>query len=125
AKAASAKIIADAAAVVGLVCEGGHEGDPACHSFTASAWQVERQAAHDAYQRCKFTPLVAYEWTHAVNGATLHQNVIFGSEHVPEIPFDSTEYREPGELWTALDHSCPATARRPLLTIPPHSNLPH
>ena len=65
-----AKIIADAAAVVGLVCNGGLEGSAACNSFTASAWQVERQAAHDAYQRCTFTSLVAYEWTHAVAGAT-------------------------------------------------------
>ena len=118
-----AKIIADAAAVIGLECNGNGEGDPACRAFTASAWQVERQAAHDAYQRCHFTPLVAYEWTHAVNGATLHQNVIFGSENVPEVPFDATEYRQPSELWSALEQSCTAANGCSVLTIPHNPNL--
>jgi hypothetical protein len=121
--AAIAKIVSDAAAVVGLVCNGGLEGSAACSSFTGSAWQVERQAAHDAYQRCTFTSLVAYEWTHAVAGATLHQNVIFGSEDVPNVPFDSTEYQQPTDLWTALDQNCTAANGCSVLTIPHNSNL--
>jgi hypothetical protein len=64
-----AKAFADAAAAIHLECNGGHEGDPTCATFTASAFDVERQAAHDAYQRCKFTPLVAYEYTRSMNGA--------------------------------------------------------
>jgi hypothetical protein len=118
-----AKIIGDAQAAVHLVCNGGLERDPSCIAFTRSAWQVERQAAHDAYQRCKFTPLVAYEWTHAVNGATLHQNVIFGSETVPDAPFDSAEYQQPSDLWTALDGACSAAAGCSVLTIPHNPNL--
>jgi hypothetical protein len=122
------KIVSDAVAAVRLVCSGGLERDPSCISFTQSAWQVERQAAHDAYQRCKFTSLVAYEWTHAVPGAagtsaTLHQNVIFGSENVPDAPFDSLEYQQPGELWTALDTACTAANGCSVLTIPHNSNL--
>jgi uncharacterized protein DUF3604 len=123
ANGAIAKIIGDAAAVVGLVCNGGHENDPACVTFTASAWQVERQAAHDAYQRCKFTSLVAYEWTHANAGATLHQNVIFGSESVPNVPFDAAEYTNPTDLWTALEQNCTAASGCSVLTIPHNSNL--
>lgn len=118
-----AKIIGDARAVVGLVCSGGLQNSAACQSFTASAWQVERQAAHDAYQRCKFTPLVAYEYTRSLNGATLHQNVIFGSENVPNIPFDSTEYPTPAELWTTLDQNCTAGMGCSVLTIPHNANL--
>jgi hypothetical protein len=117
------KTIGDALAALHLVCSGGNERDPSCLSFTQSAWQVERQAAHDAYQRCKFTPLVAYEWTHAVAGATLHQNVIFGSENVPDAPFDSTEYQQPSELWTALDNACTAANGCSVLTIPHNPNL--
>ena len=109
--------------MIGLECNGNGKGDPACRAFTASAWQVERQAAHDAYQRCHFTTLVAYEWTHAVNGATLHQNVIFGSENVPEVPFDATEYRQPSELWSALEQSCTAASGCSVLTIPHNPNL--
>jgi hypothetical protein len=122
--ASIAKIVADALAAVGLVCAGGHEGVAACVSFTASAWQVERQAAHDAYQRCTFTPLVAYEWTHSsAAGATLHQNVIFGSEDVPNVPFDSTEYQQPTDLWSALDQACTTASGCSVLTIPHNSNL--
>ncbi len=116
-------IIAAAIAVIHFECNGNGEGDPSCRAFTRSAWQVELQAAHDAYQPCKFTSLVAYEWTHAVNGATLHQNVIFGSESVPEIPFDSAEYKEPSELWGALERSCVESAGCSVLTIPHNPNL--
>jgi hypothetical protein len=116
-------IISSAAAVIGLECNKGFESNPACRAFTASAWQVERQAAHDAYQRCTFTPLVAYEWTHGVAGATLHQNVIFGSENVPDVPFDSTEYQSPAELWTALDQACTSASGCAVLTIPHNPNL--
>ncbi len=118
-----AKIISDAAAVIGLECNGGKEGNPACASFTASAFQVERQAAHDAYQRCKFTPLVAYEYTRSANGATLHHNVIFGSENVPNIPFDAAEYPALADLWNALHASCKAEDGCMVLTIPHNSNL--
>jgi hypothetical protein len=117
------KMFADAAAVIGLECNGGLEGSPACASFTASAFQVERQAAHDAYQRCKFTPLVAYEYTRSANGATLHQNVIFGSENVPPVPYDSTEYPLPADLWNALAASCTTATGCDVLTIPHNSNL--
>ncbi len=105
-------------------CAGGLEHDPACIGFTSSAWQVEIQAAHDAYQRCSFTTLVAYEWTRwSSAGATLHQNVIFGSENVPPAPFDSLDYTEPSELWSALDASCTADKGCSVLTIPHNANL--
>ena len=103
---AVAPIIAAADQVISLECDGGLEADPACRSFTQSAWQLEIQAAHDAYQPCTFTPLVAYEWTKAENGATLHQNVIFSSESVPAVPLDSAEYTTTGDLWSGLDQQC-------------------
>jgi hypothetical protein len=58
-----------------------------------------------------------------VNGATLHQNVIFGSEHVPDAPFDSVEYSQPTELWTALAQGCTSAAGCEVLTIPHNPNL--
>lgn len=113
------KVLADAAAAVASMCDGGRANDPSCLAFTRSAWQVERQAAHDAYQRCKFTSLVAYEWTHAA----AHQNVVFGSETVPDTPFDADEYQQPAELWSALEASCTPTLGCRVLTIPHNSNL--
>ncbi|MGO9712260.1 MAG: DUF3604 domain-containing protein [Polyangiaceae bacterium] len=120
---AVAPIIAAADQVISLECDGGLEADPACRSFTQSAWQLEIQAAHDAYQPCTFTPLVAYEWTKAENGATLHQNVIFSSESVPAVPLDSAEYTTTGDLWSGLDQQCVEDAGCQVLTIPHNPNL--
>jgi hypothetical protein len=116
-------LVAGAAKVIALECDGGLEGDPACRSLTESAWQVEIQAAHDAYQPCTFTSLVAFEWTKATDGATLHQNVIFSSESVPQVPLDSTEYTTTGDLWSGLDQACIADAGCQVLTIPHNGNL--
>ena len=116
-------IITAADAVIGSECDGGLEANPACASFTQSAWQLEIQAAHDAYQPCTFTSLVAYEWTHAVSGATLHQNVIFSSESVPPFPLDSSEYPTTSDLWNGLDQACVADAGCSVLTIPHNGNL--
>jgi len=117
-------IIKAADQAVALECgDGGHLDSPACLSFTESAWQVEIQAAHDANQPCKFTPLVAYEWTKAENGATLHQNVIFATESVVQAPLDSNEYPTTSDLWTGLDQQCSADAGCQVLTIPHNPNL--
>ncbi len=116
-------ILAAADQVIHLECDGGLEGDPACRPFTQSAWQLEIQAAHDAYQPCTFTPLVAYEWTKATSGSTLHQNVIFASESVPDVPLDSAEYTTTGDLWSGLDQACVADAGCAVLTIPHNGNL--
>jgi hypothetical protein len=116
-------LIPAAEQVLKAECDGGYEHNPACLGFFESAWQLEVKAAHDAYQPCTFTSLVAYEWTHAVSGATLHQNVIFSSESVPPAPFDSLEYTTPAELWTALEGACVEDAGCTVLTIPHNGNL--
>ena len=118
-----AQILTAADQVIAYECDGGLEANPACRSFTRSAWQVEIQAAHDAYQRCKFTSLVAYEWTKSTAGATLHQNVIFATESVPTVPLDSAEYTTTGDLWTGLDQQCVGDAGCSALTIPHNGNL--
>jgi Protein of unknown function (DUF3604) len=116
-------IVAAAGAAVAYECDGGHQDDPSCATFTQSVWQLEIQAAHDAYQPCTFTSLVAYEWTKETSGATLHQNVIFSSESVPVQPLDSAEYTTTGDLWSGLDQQCVADAGCEVLTIPHNGNL--
>jgi hypothetical protein len=116
-------IVGAAKQAVALECDGGLQNSPACISFTESAWKVEIQAAHDANQPCKFTSLVAYEWTKAEMGATLHQNVIFSSESVPAAPLDSDEYPTTTDLWTGLADQCQADAGCEVLTIPHNPNL--
>jgi hypothetical protein len=116
-------IIGAADQVIKLECDDAGESNPSCIAFTQSAWQIEIQAAHDAYQPCTFTPLVAYEWTKAESGSTLHQNVIFSSESVPQVPLDSNEYTTTSDLWSGLDQQCVADAGCQVLTIPHNGNL--
>jgi hypothetical protein len=116
-------IVLSADEAIAFECDGGLEGSPACRPLTQSVWQLEIQAAHDAYQPCKFTSLVAYEWTKETSGATLHQNVVFSSESVPQVPLDSAEYTTTGDLWSGLDQQCVADAGCQVLTIPHNGNL--
>jgi hypothetical protein len=112
------KSFAGARLLQDTLCEGG-----ACGAVVQSAWQSEQAAAAAAYEPCKFTSLVAYEWTHGVAGATLHKNVIFGSAQVPAQPFDAIDYPTAPQLWTALDQQCAADAGCRAITIPHNSNL--
>jgi hypothetical protein len=116
-------LVSAAEDVIAAECDGGHEGDPSCRAFTQSVWQIEIQAAHDAYQPCTFTSFVAFEWTKEISGATLHQNVVFSSESVPQLPLDSAEYTTTGDLWTGLDQQCVEDAGCSVLTIPHNGNL--
>ncbi len=104
---------------VKALCDGG-----ACEPVIKSAWQKEQAAAAVAYDRCNFTSFVAYEWTRVgSNGETLHKNVIFGSDKVPERPYDSIAYAGQTDLWNALDQGCLEQNGCRALTIPHNSNL--
>lgn len=95
-----------------------------CDPVIKNGWQKEQVAAAAAYERCKFTSFVAYEWTHmSPKGDTLHKNVIFSSSSVPDKPFDSMNYTTASELWTALDRGCQSQSGCEALTIPHNSNL--
>ena len=100
------------------LCEAG-----TCDGVVRSAWQSVQQAAAAAYEPCKFTSFVAYEWTHAFMGATLHKNVVFGTDKVPDKPIDAFNYGTQVALWNALDEQCDASAGCEAITIPHNSNL--
>jgi hypothetical protein len=106
-------------------CDGGEEtgGVSACTSVTQSAWQIEQAAAAAALNPCHFTSLVAYEWTFAPGGSTLHRNIIFATDQVPALPYDSADYKNITELWNALDQGCLADAGCDVIAIPHNSNL--
>jgi hypothetical protein len=103
------------------------EQSAACLPVVQEAWGAEIAAAGAALDPCKFTSLIAYEWTNTCTGdggtsATCHKNVIFGDTNVPATPFDSLTNPTQESLWSALDTGCnggPCNA----LTIPHNSNL--
>ena len=116
--ATQSKVFANLGPYTRDLCEAG-----ACGPVIQSAWQSEQQAAASAYVPCKFTSFVAYEWTRAIAGATLHKNVIFASSSVPAAPLDSRNYATQADLWNGLEAQCTADAGCAALTIPHNSNL--
>jgi hypothetical protein len=79
-----------------------------CADAASAVWASVKQAAADAYDTtaaCSFTSFVAYEYTAATNFSTLHRNVIFANEHVPQ-PTTYFEQPTPQGLWRELQHSC-------------------
>jgi hypothetical protein len=94
-----------------------------CAPAQQSAWQSEQAAAAAAEVPCKFTSLVAYEWTRSFAGATLHKNIIFASDKVPAAPLDSNNYPTQADLWNGLESQCIADAGCSVITIPHNSNL--
>ncbi len=98
-----------------------------CLSAAGRIWQGVIAAAEAAYDRtsaCRFSSLVAYEWTGTTGGSNLHRNVIFRNATVPALPVSYMEEPTPQGLWAALDARCTrGPAGCEVLAIPHNSNL--
>ncbi|MFO0735494.1 MAG: DUF3604 domain-containing protein [Labilithrix sp.] len=105
-------------AVLNKVCDGGK-----CAPVVKNAWQKEQEAANAAYEACKFTSFIAYEWTKTKDDRTLHKNVVFSDTNVPSLPLDSLAYPTQESLWKGLAEGCDGGAGCEALTIPHNSNL--
>jgi hypothetical protein len=103
------------------VCQNMANGTAAqCSAEEQTAWQRTINAAEAANNPCKFSSLVAYEWTDTANGDNLHRNVVFNSNQVPKAPLDYLNYPSPNALWTGLSQQC--TGACSAITIPHNSN---
>jgi hypothetical protein len=104
------------------VCNGSAQDTTDCLQGETDAWQRVQQAAADAYDRCTFTTLIAYEWTGQTSGANLHRNVVFGTDKVPQEPDTYIDDPTPLELWQALEQDCKPENGCDVITIPHNSN---
>jgi len=78
-----------------------------CREAARAPWQDIQRAAHQAYEPCRFTTFVGYEWTGASGlGNNLHRNVLFNGAAVPELPASFVETPSPPELWARLRQQC-------------------
>jgi hypothetical protein len=93
-----------------------------CLSAAANVWTREQEAAAAAYDRCRFTSFVAYEYSRSPAGSTMHRNVIFRNDHVP-FPISAFEQPTPLGLWRELQHTCrDAGTGCDVLAIPHNAN---
>ena len=99
----------------------------ACTSAARSVWREIREAAERAYDRsdaCRFTSFVGYEYSLTRDGNSMHRNVVFENDIVPELPTSSVEAPEAHQLWEALEREClDAGTGCDAIAIPHNSNL--
>jgi hypothetical protein len=97
-------------------------GNQVCLSAAAPVWARVQEAAAAAYDHCRFTSFVAYEYSRSPGGSTMHRNVIFRNERVP-FPTSAFEQASPLGLWQELQHTCrDAGTGCDVLAIPHNSN---
>jgi hypothetical protein len=93
-----------------------------CLDAGGTVWDRVQDAANTAYDRCRFTSFVAYEYSRSPGGSTMHRNVIFRNEHVP-FPISAFEEATPQGLWRDLQTTClDAGSGCDVLVIPHNSN---
>jgi hypothetical protein len=90
----------------GDLCGTGSATAAACTAAQRTAWLDEQMAAANAYEPCRFTSLVAYEWSAESGIDNHHRNVIFANDVVPTNPLDSLVYPTTTELFAQLDQKC-------------------
>ena len=98
-----------------------------CRDATLSAWHEVQQAAEDFYDRgkaCQFTTFHGYEYSRREGFFTMHRNVIFRNERVPELPTSWVEADLVEDLWRTLARDCnDAPGHCEVLTIPHNTNF--
>ncbi len=93
-----------------------------CRAAAGEVWGRMQDAAAAAYDRCRFTSFVAYEYSRSAGASTMHRNVIFRSAQVT-FPVSAFEEPTPQGLWRELRANCiDAGTGCDVLAIPHNSN---
>jgi len=113
-------------AVVGLFDDAFVRG-PAGRRGRAFTWRETQNAANKAQDPCQFSALIGYEWTGGSLSGTLlrgtvHRNVIFASDVVPDEAADARRFPHESLLWDFLQVECRAVDGCDVLAIP-HSSF--
>lgn len=90
-------------------------------SIITKAWKETVEIADKHNRPGEFTTLIGYEWSSATDGNSLHRNVIFRGNQVPERPFGSYDSDKPEDLWTHLEEARKNGIK--VLAIPHNANM--
>ena len=102
------------------LCQG---TDADCRIAEEALWQRTIRAANEANQPCKFTALVANEWTASPDNLHWHRNIIYANDTVPERAINAFDEPKQTDMWAALEQRCAAVPGCDVLAIPHNSNL--
>lgn len=94
-----------------------------CAETSLNQWQRIQAQAHAAYDACRFTAFVGFEWSATPAGRHMHRNVIFAGEHVTERAIDYIHYPTLDAFWEQLDRQCRPEDGCDAITIPHNNNL--
>ncbi|MCP5431807.1 MAG: DUF3604 domain-containing protein [Alphaproteobacteria bacterium] len=100
----------------------GEVGKRRCDELKAKVWAMTRANAAKFYEPGKFTTFVAYEFTQpGPASGSLHRNVVFANDDVPQTPMSTYDLVFDSELWRWLQEAC--TGRCDAISIPHNQNL--
>lgn len=103
------------------------ENNERCRIAMKSRWHETRAAAEEFYDRseaCRFTTLVAWEYSRSPSRTKIHRNVIFRNEIVPELPISWIDAETEVQLWEELHRTCLDTGTGcDVITVPHNPNL--
>lgn len=88
-----------------------------------SVWTSVQAITNAEDDPCSFTTLHAYEFSPLVNGSSMHRNVFFLGENVPNHPVSLFDTQSEWDLFDSLEASCGNVDDCEYLTIPHNSNL--
>jgi hypothetical protein len=94
-----------------------------CLEASVSQWQRIQEQAHAAYDACRFTSFVGFEWSATPAKSHTHRNVIFANEHVTDRAIDYIRYPSLDQLWGELDQRCRPQDGCDVITIPHNTNM--
>ena len=95
-----------------------------CIDAVHAPWKEIQTAAHQWNHACEFTTFVGYEYSPTEQGANLHHNVIFRSEHVMDTPISSRDVPDPFAFYAKLKSECNDSGTGcEAIAIPHNSNI--
>ena len=102
------------------LCQGSSEQ---CITSEKALWQRTIDAANAANEPCKFTALVANEWTASPDNLHWHRNLIYATDTVPARAINSFDEPDQTDMWQALTERCADVPGCDVLAIPHNSNI--
>ncbi len=98
-----------------------------CRAGLASVWNETQAATERWYDRtdaCSFSTLHGFEYSASPDRSSVHRNVLFRNEIVPELPISWIDAPTEMELWRGLEATCLSTESGcDVLAIPHNPNL--